>query len=178
LGAGAGVPGLVCALRGASVVVSTDFPDADLIDNLRWNMTHCSLLPNPQSMHVEGYVWGQYPGKLLKWVEEVETSANGHGQNRLGFDLVLLSDLVFNHSEHEKLIQSVQKTLKRVPDARALAFFTPHRVWLLKEDMNFFELAKKSGFEVKKVYEKAGDKVMFREDKGVSYDNDEMEKRR
>jgi nicotinamide N-methyltransferase len=37
---------LVCALSGAAKVVVTDYPDADLIDNLRYNVTHCDSLPS------------------------------------------------------------------------------------------------------------------------------------
>lgn len=105
-------------------------------------------------------MWGNSPKSLLAHLDSTTVPR--------GFDLVLLSDLVFNHSEHAKLIKSIQDTLRRTPEARALAFFTPHRTWLLQEDMKFFELASRSGFEVRKVYQKAGDQVMFKEDKGVS----------
>ena len=105
-------------------------------------------------------MWGSSPRDLLAHLEA--------GSAPRGFDLIILSDLVFNHSEHAKLVKSIQDTLRRTPDARALAFFTPHRTWLLQQDMKFFELAGRSGFEVHKVYQKAGDTVMFREDKGVS----------
>ena len=44
LGAGAGVPGIVCALHGARRVVITDYPDQNLIENLRSNVESCSLL--------------------------------------------------------------------------------------------------------------------------------------
>ncbi|KAI9694698.1 MAG: nicotinamide n-methyltransferase [Bathelium mastoideum] len=159
LGAGAGAPSLVCALKGARTVVSTDYPDTELIENLRWNMDHCSLLPTLQNIHVEGYIWGNSPKDLLVHL--------GAKATRPGFDLILLSDLVFNHSEHTKLVKSIQQTLRRTPDAQALVFFTPHRTWLLQQDMKFFELAGRSGFEVRKVYQKAGEKVMFEEDKGV-----------
>jgi nicotinamide N-methyltransferase len=46
LGAGAGLPSLVCALNGAARVVITDYPDADLIENLRYNIDHCDSLPD------------------------------------------------------------------------------------------------------------------------------------
>ena len=38
LGAGAGLPGLVSAVSGAEAVVITDYPDHQLVDNLRWNV--------------------------------------------------------------------------------------------------------------------------------------------
>lgn len=53
LGAGAGLPSLVCALNGASQVVVTDYPDAELIENLRYNIDHCDLLPTPRKIAAE-----------------------------------------------------------------------------------------------------------------------------
>lgn len=53
LGAGAGLPSLVCALNGASQTVVTDYPDAELIDNLRYNIDHCNLLSKPPRVVAE-----------------------------------------------------------------------------------------------------------------------------
>lgn len=82
--------------------------------------------------------------------------------------MLILADLLFNHSEHAKLVLSVQQTLKKEPSAQALVFFTPYRPWLLQKDLAFFELAREGGFEVEKILEKVMDKVMFEEDPGVS----------
>lgn len=84
------------------------------------------------------------------------------------FDVLILADLLFNHSEHAKLVASVQRTLKRSADARAYVFFTPYRPWLLQKDLAFFDLAREGGFVVDKIFEKVMDKVMFEEDPGVS----------
>lgn len=107
-------------------------------------------------MH-EGYLWGAP-------VEEVTK----HLLNAKHFDVLILADLLFNHSEHGKLIKTVQMTLKKSPDARAYVFFTPYRPWLYEKDLAFFELAKESGFTVTKTFEKVMEKVMFEEDPGVS----------
>lgn len=53
LGAGAGLPSLVCAINGAKQVVLTDYPDADLVENLRYNVEHCDLLPDRNRIAVE-----------------------------------------------------------------------------------------------------------------------------
>jgi len=53
LGAGGGLPSLVCALSGAAHVVVTDYPDADLIENLRYNITHCGPLPQNSNIVAE-----------------------------------------------------------------------------------------------------------------------------
>jgi hypothetical protein len=86
-----------------------------------------------------------------------------------GFHTLILADLLFNHSEHQKLLQTVQRTLKRDTNAYALVFFTPYRPWLLEKDLAFFDIAKNAGFHVEKIFEKLMDKVMFEEDPGVSH---------
>lgn len=53
LGAGAGLPSLVCALNGGSMVVSTDYPDPDLVDNLKHNIQNCKLLTGNQAIFAE-----------------------------------------------------------------------------------------------------------------------------
>ncbi|KAF2789479.1 hypothetical protein K505DRAFT_253294 [Melanomma pulvis-pyrius CBS 109.77] len=151
LGAGAGLPSLVCAINGAAHVVVTDYPDADLIENLRYNITHTNLLPSPS----KGYLWGAPIEDLTK-----------HVPSGVGFDVLILADLLFNHSEHAKLIKTVQLTLKKTVASKAYVFFTPYRPWLLQKDLAFFDLAREAGFTVTKTFEKVMDKVMFEEDPG------------
>jgi nicotinamide N-methyltransferase len=159
LGAGAGLPSLVCAINGAKRVVVTDYPDAELIDNLQYNVDHCELLPTPPSINAEGYLWGAPIKDIIQHLPEKEET----------FDMLILADLLFNHSEHAKLIKTVQLTLKKSPSAKAYVFFTPYRPWLLEKDLAFFNLAKDAGFVVEKTFEKVMDKVMFEEDPGVSH---------
>jgi EEF1A N-terminal glycine/lysine methyltransferase len=45
-GAGAGLPSIVAAINGATCSVATDYPDEELIINLKYNFEHCSLLEN------------------------------------------------------------------------------------------------------------------------------------
>ena len=89
-----------------------------------------------------------------------------HLTNKDHFDVLILADLLFNHSEHEKLIKTVQLTLKKSPTARAYVFFTPYRPWLFEKDLAFFDLARAGGCKVTKTFEKVMDKVMFEEDPG------------
>ncbi|KAI9767811.1 MAG: nicotinamide n-methyltransferase [Geoglossum simile] len=147
-GAGAGLP---------SLVVVTDYPDADLLENLRFNISHS--LPQPvlcQNIHAEV----RLPPHICK-------RSSGALDNPLsGFDLLILADLLFNHSEHSKLICSVKQTLKRSPEALALVFFTPYRPWLLEKDLAFFDLARDAGFAVEKLLEHVMEKAMFDNDRG------------
>ncbi|CAI6332808.1 unnamed protein product [Periconia digitata] len=155
LGAGGGLPSLVCAIKGASRVVVTDYPDADLVDNLSYNIQHCDALPNRDTVSSEGYLWGAPTDTLAR-----------HISGESGFDVLILADLLFNHSEHAKLVKTVQSTLKKVQTSRAYVFFTPYRPWLLEKDLAFFDLAREAGFTVTKTFEKVMDKVMFEEDPG------------
>jgi nicotinamide N-methyltransferase len=88
-------------------------------------------------------------------------------KRRFGFDTLILADLLFNHSEHYKLIKTVQQTLSHEDRSCALVFFTPYRPWLLEKDLSFFEKAEEGGFRVEKILEKVMDKVLFEEDPGV-----------
>ncbi|KAK5241561.1 Protein N-terminal and lysine N-methyltransferase efm7, partial [Cryomyces antarcticus] len=107
----------------------------------------------------QGYLWGATPEKLLAHLPSSVASD--------GFDLLILADLLFNHSEHAKLVSTISQTLSHQPSSRALVFFTPYRPWLLEKDLAFFDLAKKAGFAVEKIFEKVMDRVMFEEDPGV-----------
>lgn len=156
LGAGAGLPSLVCTLHGARHVTVTDYPDVDLIENLRHNIKFSIPQQYQKIITAHGYLWGNDTTTLK---EELEN----HGQ---GFDLLILADILFNHSEHEKLIQTLHHTLKKDPASRALVFFTPYRPWLLQKDLRFFDLAREDGFVVEKLFEHVMDKVMFPTDPG------------
>ncbi|KAF2725779.1 nicotinamide N-methyltransferas-like protein Nnt1 [Polychaeton citri CBS 116435] len=158
LGAGAGLPSLICTICGAARVVVTDYPDADLVDNLRFNIEHCTLLPDACKISAEGYLWGADNEAIIANLPA--------SQEERGFDVLILADLLFNHSEHVKLVQSIQQNLKHSPEAEALVFFTPYRPWLLEKDLSFFELARAGGLSVRKIFEKVMDKVMFEEDPG------------
>lgn len=104
-------------------------------------------------------MWGSPVSPLLHHLPVEASSA--------GFDILILADLLFNHSEHEKLIATIEQTLKKTPEARALVFFTPYRPWLLEKDMAFFTLAKDRGFIVEQIMESLMEKVLFDNDPGV-----------
>jgi len=160
LGAGAGLPSLVCGVLGAKKVVVTDYPDPDLVANLWKNIEACELLSREgEGIVAEGYCWGADTQTLLSHLPAgMEVKA--------GFDVLILADLLFNHSEHGKLVATIKATLARKDDSKALVFFTPYRPWLLETDMAFFKLVKEAGFSVEKVLEEKMEKVMFEEDPG------------
>lgn len=86
-GAGAGLPALSSALAGAEKTVITDYPDQNLVDNMAWNADVNLPEEVRRKVEVEGYVWGAK-------VDRLRELSSGEG-----YDLLILSDLVFNHSQ-------------------------------------------------------------------------------
>ncbi|KAK2626108.1 hypothetical protein QTJ16_004370 [Diplocarpon rosae] len=163
LGAGAGLPSLVCAVLGARKIVVTDYPDADLVANLQKNVDAYYAggveSVEERALVAEGYCWGADVAHLL-------AHAAPSPPTPPGFDVLILADLLFNHSEHSKLVSTIELTLQKSTEAKALVFFTPYRPWLWEKDMAFFDLARKRGFSVEKVLEEKMERVMFVEDRG------------
>lgn len=142
LGAAAALPALLASLVARNVV-ATDYPDPDLIENINHNIQLLSkqsrrTLP----ISAQGYIWGH----------DVTTLLNAPRQNGEKFDVIILSDLLFNHSEHQKLIDSCRALLKE--DGQVLIVFTPHRPKLFQQDLAFFTLAEHNGFRTEKIIER------------------------
>lgn len=164
LGAAAGVPSIVSAIKGARTAVMTDYPDPDLVDNMRQNAeASAPLIPNnpPSSLHVTGYKWGSDVQPLLEYIP-------GESKDRK-FDVLIMADVVYSHREHGNLVKTMQQTMKRDKDAVALVIFTPYEPWLLPQTERFFPLAQANGFTVTKVFEKLTEKVLFEDDPGVCH---------
>lgn len=157
LGAGGGLPSIVAAVLGARKVVVTDYPDEELLVMIRKNMGESAhLVPPPADRIVcEGYEWGEDASHVLAHVA-------GDG----GFDVLVLADLLFKHPQHENMVRTIEKTLRRRRDARALVFFTSYRPWLQQADLAFFDRARDHGFLVDKVFEKHLEQPMFENDPG------------
>ena len=100
---------------------------------------------------VKGFVWGNDTTELINL---------NNGQK---FNIIIMSDLIFNHSQHSNLLKSCRSLLEK--DGKCLVFFSHHRPHKVKEDLDFFEKAKEFGFNVTKVAEENVG-VMFVEDSG------------
>lgn len=152
-------------MHGACRVIVTDYPDAELIENLRHNIS--TTCQDNDSITAEGYLWGADPDNLLSHLTQspcgrIEPLSGGQG-----FDTLILADLLFNHSCHNALLKTVSLTLAQKPGANALVFFTPYRPWLLHRDMAFFDIVEADGrFDFKRLGEWRLDKVMFEDDPG------------
>lgn len=169
LGAGAGLPSIVCGLvLGARKVVVTDYPDPDLVATMQKNIDEAeagaaksSQLAEyvPGTVVVDGYIWGRDPEPMLAHLSP-------KGDER--YDVVLLADLLFRHAEHSKLAYSVAQTLKKSLDSRGYVFFTSYRPWLRHKDLAFFEQARDVGLVVEHLLEKRLEKppLFFENDPG------------
>ena len=195
LGAAAGLPSLTAASLGARKVVATDYPDLEIIENLRGNVernqalwrthvppaAHANIEKQTQrqsvlddfderdvvkktengneigtlerradlgtgTVVVQPYLWGSDPAPLLAQLPDssngddndgnsdprrnpaiasVPTAASTNGthlkQNtntspphaKRGFDLILMADLLYNHSCHADLMRTIKSTLAR-----------------------------------------------------------------
>lgn len=161
LGAGAGLPCLVAAALGARKVVMTDFPDADLVANMWKNIDGCALIPAKEGAEqdtvvAEGYVWGFDSAHLLAHLPDPEA----------GFDVLVLADLLFRHSEHGRLVDTIEAALRKRHESKAFVFFTSYRPWKRDKDLHFFDVARERGFEVETILEKKMDKPLFEDDPG------------
>ncbi|CAJ2505147.1 Uu.00g125410.m01.CDS01 [Anthostomella pinea] len=163
LGAGAGLPSIVCAILGARRVVVTDFPDPDLVVNMQKNILECELIPTSHvdfkdsPIIADGYVWGADPAHLLAHLQPI-------GADK--FDMLILADLLFRHSEHGKLVDTIETTMSRKKESKAFVFFTSYRPWLQHKDLAFFDIARERGFVVDKILEEKMEKAMFENDPG------------
>jgi len=132
-GSGSGLCSIASSISGAKLVLATDYPDDCIIENLHYN---CDSYPN---IKICGHKWGEDVSKLLEL----------NGGER--FDRAILCDLVFNHSEHKKLLKSLCAVLKS--DGVAYLSYTHHRVHLIQEDLKFIEYAtKKFGLNCSEVF--------------------------
>ncbi|BGO92879.1 hypothetical protein NBRC10512_008001 [Rhodotorula toruloides] len=188
LGAGGGLPGLTAALEGAGNVVISDFPDPALVKNIAQNVeTNVSSLGSTSVAETcaKGFTWGSPADSLLEVLGDPSSSRK--------FDLILLSDLVFNHSQHAALLNTCLSCLSTTPprpsapapeteapaqppcdlsDPSTLAtpavlcFFSHHRPWLVDADLQILDLAQEKGWKVTKVWEDPEAGPAFPEDGG------------
>ncbi|EDR08955.1 uncharacterized protein LACBIDRAFT_249330, partial [Laccaria bicolor S238N-H82] len=167
LGAGGALPSIVTATNGAGKVVVTDYPDRELVENMEYNVK--TNVPEHQRdrLNVQGYIWG-HPVKPL--LDALPTPSSK-------FDLIILSDLIFNHSqarmtqfpmEHEALLKTCEEALSSDSASShpsVLVFYTHHRPHLAHRDMNFFTKARERGWRSEEILSETFP-PMFPEDSG------------
>jgi nicotinamide N-methyltransferase len=193
-GAGAGVPGLAAGVLGARQVVLTDYPSVELLKNLEENVKENSAVHEGLDgrVVVEGHVWGRDCAPVLKHLQETEGSQSDLATSTTSssstipnpdpsqqpstslppdtlpdsskFQTLLLSDLIFNHSQHLALLRSLERLIDPACGT-ALVFHSHHLPQHRARDLKFFELAEKRGWTVESVVEEVRG-VQFVDDGG------------
>ncbi|KAJ3982739.1 putative methyltransferase-domain-containing protein [Lentinula detonsa] len=158
LGAGGALPGLIAVESGlARKVVITDYPDPDLIQNIELNVQENVDDSRKDKVAIQGYIWGQPIHPLLEVLQDQDETASK-------FDLIILSDLIFNHSQHDALLKTCNIALKPSQSQgdcsdsphssfkpSMLVFYTHHRPHLAHRDMEFFDKAREAGWDCVKI---------------------------
>ncbi|OWB56981.1 hypothetical protein B5S28_g2902 [[Candida] boidinii] len=168
-GSAAALPSLICGLNDAKIVIATDYPDPELLNNIDYNIEHSGYDKMNKIVSSHGFIWGN---DVTPIVEDLQKKLSSTSEDDKFFDLLILSDLVFNHTEHRKLLKSSKELIKPLEDknkprsgGKCFVVFSPHRPHLLKEDLDFFELAKEEyGFDVEKIEMIHWDVPMFPDD--------------
>jgi predicted nicotinamide N-methyase len=102
LGAGGGLPSIVASKLDANIVVCSDFPDDDLLNNLR---TLATLNDCPNNFVVASHRWGDDASNLLQYV------CNDQHNNVNGFDLIIVAECLWKDTylQHDSLWNSIEK---------------------------------------------------------------------
>ncbi|KAK0629003.1 hypothetical protein B0T17DRAFT_614850 [Bombardia bombarda] len=167
LGAAAGLPSIVAAAVGAKRVVVTDYPDPEIVDTMWKNIWGCELLDQKDMPIVaDGYVWGADPEPLLAHLSSGLEGQTGGDKKTDKFDVIILADLLFRHSEHGNLVKSIEMTMRKSRDSKAFVVFTSYRPWLQHKDLAFFDVARERGFTVEKILELKTERPLFENDPG------------
>lgn len=105
LGAGAGLPGLICAReRCPKSVVLSDYPDQNVIATLQRNVEANKLSP---TVEVIGHGWGDEAS-----MKELLVATGG-----LGFNVIIGADILWMSDQHENLCKSLARVLRRHQDS-------------------------------------------------------------
>lgn len=93
--------------------MATDYAstvDRVLVDAIQLNVDRLQAQGHaaPGVLHALGYVWGQDVGPLLAPLRGEES---GEGEERKKYDVIFCADLIFNRSEHAKLLKTCAECL-------------------------------------------------------------------
>nr|CAJ2469894.1 unnamed protein product [Leishmania braziliensis] len=191
LGAGLGVPALAAYKNGARLCVVTDYPDADLLDILALNLkANCG--PGDMDADVKSEMEEQARKQLAKGGDSDTVSADQlgaamstryyvepllwgsqehidkvmqHTTGGAGYDIVILSDILFNHVCNDDLADTLATLLAKNPRAAGYCVFSHHRAHKQLHDFEFFDKCLRRGLHYEQVDEQDYP-MMFPEDRG------------
>lgn len=125
---------MMAVRAGAERVVTTDYPDEELIVNIRKNVDTVLQTGERERMLAVGYLWGSDEGPLI--------DAN-KGRR---FDMIFMCDVIFNHSEHCALLRTIDRCLRRDSQGIVWCVFSHYRPLIKDRDLEMLRLAE-SEFE-------------------------------
>ncbi|EGG21462.1 putative methyltransferase [Cavenderia fasciculata] len=137
LGSGAGLPCFIAALNNAKRVVMTDYPEDTLINNMKYNRSNTvpeRVCDENNRLLAVPHLWGKNPEELNQLLDEPSKK----------FDIIILSDLLFNHAVHDKMLETCSTCLS--DNGIIYVSFSHHRPHRQDKDLYFFELAKDPEF--------------------------------
>jgi predicted nicotinamide N-methyase len=118
LGAGLGIPSLLCHFYlGASLVVVTD-GDVDTLQNLRLNIAAQELMASTGNLICQQLVWGNEGS--IQWIRKIPPTANATSPGL--FNIILGSDIIYVDSVVEPLFDTVRLLLQVPNGVFVLAF--------------------------------------------------------
>ena len=83
----------------------TDYPDVELIENIRYNVKNCGIdTATQERIAVEGYLWGSDP-----------TVLRSHLDSNNEFNVIILSDTVHSSIQFHILIEGIQSFRTPIP---------------------------------------------------------------
>lgn len=137
LGCGAALPSLISYLQGSSRVLCTEYPDPELLQVLQHNIDR--LVALQKKARADAAIESQtLLAQGLRW-DQQDTLAAMRADHASGYDILILSDLLFNHSQHRALLTATTRLSH--PHSLVLVAFSHHRPKFIKEDLDFFRMA-------------------------------------
>lgn len=141
LGAGAALPSLVSCRLDAAFVLITDFPQEEILENIRMMLVKNNIT---SASKVMGHCWGDDVSQMLSAGTCLENE-------QCQYDVILMAELLWKdtYSLHDKLLESVFHCLQ--PGGMALVSFAKRpdpAVEVPHNDDDLFTIASKMGFSV------------------------------
>jgi nicotinamide N-methyltransferase len=119
-GAGCGLPSLVCLSRSPKLVCCTDYPASE--EQMRCLDTNLQTNKKDDGVKAAamGFIWGESVEELLHLSQQngegdtADCVAEAEREKEVGFDLLLLADVIYNPTFHEPLLESCAAVMKGV----------------------------------------------------------------
>jgi predicted nicotinamide N-methyase len=141
LGAGAGLPGILSALKGAELVVLSDYESPELLNNLQRNVKENISEKIQCKVKVEGHVWGQPTKSITQYVRYHDALLID--RHRETFSRIITADCFWISDRHEDLVRSLCRLLERSTTSRI--FFVAGLHTGRSVIANFFRVAASQG---------------------------------